>query len=62
MVVAWGDLDPIAVPAMADRIAALRAEHGRDVELVHWPDIGHWPSVEDPDLVAGLIADRMQYL
>jgi pimeloyl-ACP methyl ester carboxylesterase len=62
MVVAWGDLDPIAVPAMADRIAALRAEQGRDVELVHWPDIGHWPSVEDPDLVAGLIADRMQYL
>jgi pimeloyl-ACP methyl ester carboxylesterase len=62
MVVAWGDLDPIAVPAMADRIAALRAEQGRDVELVHWPEIGHWPSVEDPDLVAGLIADRMQYL
>lgn len=59
MVVAWGDLDPIAVPAMADRLAALRAAAGRDVELVHWPDIGHWPSVEDPALVAGLIADRL---
>ena len=57
VVVAWGDLDPIAVPAMADRLAALRAEGGRDVELIHWPDIGHWPSVEDPELVAGLLAD-----
>jgi pimeloyl-ACP methyl ester carboxylesterase len=59
LVLAWGDLDPIAVPAMPDRLAELRAEAGRDVELVHWPDIGHWPSVEDPDLVAGLVADRL---
>lgn len=59
LVLAWGDLDPIAVPAMADRLAQLRAEAGRDVELVHWPDIGHWPSVEDPDLVAGLVVDRL---
>jgi len=57
MIVAWGDLDPIAVPAMADKLATLRAERGHDVDLVHWPDIGHWPSVEDPDLVAGLLAD-----
>lgn len=59
LVLAWGDLDPIAVPAMPDRLAELRAEAGRDVELVHWPDIGHWPSVEDPDLVAGLVVDRL---
>ena len=62
MVVAWGDLDPIAVPAMADRLAALRAAARRDVELVHWPEIGHWPSVEDPSLVAGLVADRLSFL
>ena len=59
LVLAWGDLDPIAVAAMPDRLADLRARAGRDVELVHWPDIGHWPSVEDPDLVAGLVADRL---
>lgn len=59
LVLAWGDLDPIAVPAMPDELAALRARAGRDCELVHWPDIGHWPSVEDPDLVAGLVADRL---
>ena len=59
LVLAWGDLDPIAVPAMPDRLAELRAAAGNDVELVHWPDIGHWPSVEDPELVAGLVADRL---
>ena len=59
LVLAWGDLDPIAVPTMPDRLAELRSRAGRDVELVHWPDIGHWPSVEDPDLVAGLVADRL---
>jgi pimeloyl-ACP methyl ester carboxylesterase len=57
VVAAWGDLDPIAVPAMADRLGALRQEAGRPVEVVHWPELGHWPSVEAPDVVAGLISD-----
>lgn len=56
MVVAWGDLDPIAVPAMADRLAALRSRAGRPVDLIHWPDVGHWPSTEAPTLVAALVA------
>jgi pimeloyl-ACP methyl ester carboxylesterase len=58
MVAAWGDLDPIAVPGMPDRLAGLRDEAGLEIEVVHWPDIGHWPSVEAPELVAGLVADR----
>jgi pimeloyl-ACP methyl ester carboxylesterase len=58
MVAAWGDLDPIAVAAMPDRLGGLRDEAGLEIEVVHWPDIGHWPSVEAPDLVAGLIAER----
>lgn len=57
LVAAWGDLDPIAVPAMADRLGSLRDEAGNPVEVIHWPDVGHWPSVEAPDLVAGLILD-----
>ncbi|MGH9213971.1 MAG: alpha/beta fold hydrolase [Acidimicrobiales bacterium] len=57
LVAAWGDLDPIAVPAMADRLGGLRDETGNPVEVIHWPDVGHWPSVETPDLVAGLITD-----
>jgi pimeloyl-ACP methyl ester carboxylesterase len=60
VVAAWGDLDPIAVAAMPDRLGGLRDEAGLDVEVVHWPDIGHWPSVEDPDLVAGLIAEHAE--
>jgi pimeloyl-ACP methyl ester carboxylesterase len=58
MVAAWGDLDPIAVPAMPDRLRGLRDEARLEIEVVHWPDVGHWPSVEAPDLVAGLVADR----
>jgi pimeloyl-ACP methyl ester carboxylesterase len=58
MVAAWGDLDPIAVPAMPDRLGGLRDEAGLEIEVVHWPDVGHWPSIEAPDLVAGLVADR----
>jgi len=58
VVAAWGDLDPIAVPAMPDRLRGLRDEAGLEIEVVHWPEIGHWPSVEDPELVAGLVADR----
>jgi pimeloyl-ACP methyl ester carboxylesterase len=60
MVVAWGDLDPIAVKAMPDRLAGLRDEAGLEIEVIHWPDIGHWPSVEAPDLVAALIAERAE--
>jgi pimeloyl-ACP methyl ester carboxylesterase len=41
---------------MADRLGALRQEAGHPVEVVHWPDLGHWPSVEAPDVVAALVA------
>lgn len=56
LVAAWGDLDPIAVAPMADRLGTLRQEAGHPVEVVHWPDLGHWPSVEAPDVVAALVA------
>jgi pimeloyl-ACP methyl ester carboxylesterase len=59
LVAAWGDLDPIAVAPMADRLEALRREAGHPIEVIHWPDVGHWPSVEAPDRVAGVIADRL---
>ncbi len=34
----WGDLDPYAVPELADASAALCAK----AEVVHLPDAGHW--------------------
>lgn len=51
----WGDLDPIAMPAMADRLASNRSEAGHPVEVVHWSDVGHWPNVEAPGRVAAAI-------
>lgn len=50
----WGELDPIAVVAMTDRLKELRP----DTEVVRWPDLGHWPSIEDPARVAAAIVER----
>ncbi len=41
----WGSDDPIAVPAMADRLAAARPE----ARIVHLGGIGHYPMLEAPD-------------
>jgi pimeloyl-ACP methyl ester carboxylesterase len=41
---------------MADRLAALRSSAGHPVDLIHWPDVGHWPSTEAPTLVADVLA------
>ncbi|GAA3836882.1 alpha/beta hydrolase [Nocardioides panacisoli] len=50
----WGVLDPIAVTAMPQRLAALRP--GTDVVLLE--GVGHWPSIEAPERVAAEIAVR----
>ncbi|MGE4427607.1 MAG: alpha/beta fold hydrolase [Solirubrobacteraceae bacterium] len=52
----WGERDPIAVPAMAERLARLRP--GTDV--VTWSDVGHWPSLEVPDRVADAIVAQTE--
>lgn len=55
MTALWGELDPIAVVAMADRLLELRP--ATDVE--RWADVGHWPSLEAPDRLAAAILDRL---
>src|SRR5262245_24547335 len=45
--VVWGRGDPIAVPAMVDRLAGRRPD-----AAVTWLDAGHWPMVEQPDAFA----------
>jgi pimeloyl-ACP methyl ester carboxylesterase len=51
MLVAWGELDPVAKLAIGERLA--RETPGAD--LTTWPDLGHYPQVEAPDRVADLV-------
>ena len=55
MTALWGELDPIAVVAMTDRLLELRPH----TEVERWSDVGHWPSLEAPQRVAGAILERL---
>ncbi|MEO8877302.1 MAG: alpha/beta hydrolase [Polyangiaceae bacterium] len=46
--VAWGRLDPVAVIAIARQLAS----EIPGAELTIWDDLGHYPQVEAPDVVA----------
>jgi pimeloyl-ACP methyl ester carboxylesterase len=48
LAVLWGELDTVAVPAMADRLVELRP----DTRVTRWPDVSHWPQIEVPERVA----------
>jgi pimeloyl-ACP methyl ester carboxylesterase len=51
--VVWGDLDPVAVWPMAERLAEARP----DADVVRLEGIAHWPSIEAPARVASLVLD-----
>lgn len=55
MTALWGALDPIAVVEMTERLKSLRPQ----TELVVWPDVGHWPSMEAPERLAAAIIERL---
>jgi hypothetical protein len=55
MTAVWGELDPIAVPAMADRLERLRRDAGNSTEIVRWSEGWHWPAVERPAELAAVI-------
>jgi pimeloyl-ACP methyl ester carboxylesterase len=48
----WGLQDPVAVPAILEGLVELRP----GVEPVTFPDLGHYPQVEDPDRFAAALA------
>jgi pimeloyl-ACP methyl ester carboxylesterase len=45
--VLWGDRDPYAGPEFADAYAAALP----NADLVHFPQAGHWPWIEEPALI-----------
>ena len=55
MTVLWGKDDPVAVLPMADRIKAWRPY----TTLYKLDGVGHWPSIEAPDVIAEAILHRL---
>ena len=53
--VIWGEQDPVAVIAMADRVKKERPV----TDLYKYPDCGHWPSIEHPDRIGDAIIARL---
>ena len=49
---AWGLLDPVAVPAILEGLVDLRPA----AEPTTFPDLGHYPQVEDPDRFTEMLA------
>ena len=49
--VAWGKRDPVCAVEIAEQLA--REIEG--AELTVWDDLGHYPQVEAPEVVAGVI-------
>ncbi|MGA8255845.1 MAG: alpha/beta hydrolase [Nocardioides sp.] len=48
----WGELDPIAVVGMAHHLKSLRP----DTLVRTFAELGHWPSIESPDVIADEIS------
>lgn len=56
--VVWGDLDPVAVHAMAERFVDTRA----GAPLVTLDGVGHYPMLEAPDRFAAAVLDLLDRL
>lgn len=50
--VAWGEQDPVAVLAIADALA----KEIPDAKMATWPELGHYPQVEDAARVVDTVA------
>ena len=55
LTIVWGDLDPIAVWPMAERLHAARP----DATLVRLGGVGHYPMVEVPDRFGDAVVGRL---
>lgn len=58
LAIVWGELDPIAVVAMAERLHAARP----DARLTRLDGLGHYPMLEDPARFGAAISDAFEFL
>jgi pimeloyl-ACP methyl ester carboxylesterase len=49
---AWAGQDPVCTEAVLEAVLALRP----DAPLTRWPELGHYPQIEDPAAVADVVA------
>jgi pimeloyl-ACP methyl ester carboxylesterase len=56
LTVIWGEQDPVAIIAMADRVKKNRPV----TDLYKCPDCAHWPSIEYPDRIGDAIIARLE--
>jgi pimeloyl-ACP methyl ester carboxylesterase len=49
---AWAGRDPVCVEAVLCAVVELRP----NAPLTRWPELGHYPQLEDPDTVAAVLA------
>lgn len=55
LTIVWGDLDPVAVYPMAEKLHAARP----DAPLVTLTGLGHYPMIEDPDRFVAAVIDGL---
>lgn len=53
MTFVWGDVDPVSGAHMIERVEARVA----NANVIRMSDVGHWPLLEAPEVVAAAIAD-----
>jgi epoxide hydrolase 4 len=54
--VIWGDDDAV----LDARLADLSAGRCMNARVVHLPGLGHWPHLESPEVVAGLVIEHLR--
>lgn len=52
---AWGMLDPVATPSVLEGLRELRPH----APVTEFPDLGHYPQLEDPQVLAGALREAL---